>query len=35
MGKSRLVLYPDGDSDHSPNFVGSKLDQDSSFDFFE
>ena len=27
-------LYPDGDSDHPQNLMGSKLDQDQSSDFF-
>ena len=27
-------MYPDGDPDHSQNFMGSKLDQNTSSDFF-
>ena len=28
-----LVLYPDGDLDHSQNLMGSKLNQDLCYDF--
>ena len=32
MGKSEYYEYSDGDSDHSQNLMGSKLEQDPSFD---
>ena len=35
MVNSRLVLYPDGDLDHCPNLMGSKLGQDPSSNFEE
>ena len=34
MGKSRFLLYPDSDPDQFQNIMGSKLDEDTSFDVF-
>ena len=31
MGKSGLFLYPDSNPDHSQSLMGSKSDQDPSF----
>ena len=29
------IFYPDGEPDHSLNVIGSRLDQDTSSDFFK